>query len=233
MVAGVVFDLFHTLVDPEDFRPKDFRRAEAVATILGLDKAAFQLYWESTVRMRMSAPRREIEYVSDFLAAVGKEPSDSALAEADEALGRYQDLALLRPRDEVVKALKLLRERGLKMGILSNTYERDVREWPRSPLAGYFDSVAFSHQTGLMKPELGAYLVILGLLGVSPASCVYVGDGGSHELAGAKKAGFGRVFFMSHFVARNGLRSGQQLEEAEAEADMRVDSYDGLCQTVR
>lgn len=34
--TAVVFDLFHTLVDPEDFRPHDFKRLEALSDEIGL-----------------------------------------------------------------------------------------------------------------------------------------------------------------------------------------------------
>ena len=40
----IVFDLFHTLVDPEDFRPKDFHRAERIASLLQIDPDAFSSY---------------------------------------------------------------------------------------------------------------------------------------------------------------------------------------------
>jgi putative hydrolase of the HAD superfamily len=226
---GVVFDLFHTLVDPEDFRPKEFRRSEVVTEILGLDRVKFLPYWESTMKQRMTTPRPEIEYIRDFAAGFGRKLSEEELREADWALGRYQDAALLNPRAEVTAALKVLKQQGFKMGVLSNTYERDAREWPHSPLAAFFDVASFSHETGLMKPEPGAYSRVLERLGVTPSLSIFVGDGGSQELEGAKESGFGCVIFMKRFVARNGLRSKEELEEADRQADFTVDSFDELC----
>lgn len=43
--------------------------------------------------------------------------------------------------------------------------------------------------------------------GVAAGRAVFVGDGGSNELTGAKAAGFGLVVFMRGFVVRNGLRT--------------------------
>src|ERR1700694_625208 len=51
-VHAIVFDLFHTLVDPEDFRPKDFRRADVAAEVVGLDKERFAAYWKDTWKLR-------------------------------------------------------------------------------------------------------------------------------------------------------------------------------------
>ncbi len=226
--AGFVFDLFHTLVDPEEFRPKEFHRAEAVADILALDKPKFRSYWESVFRHRMSTPRPDIEYVKEFAALSGVTPPASSLAEAGRIMGLYQDLALLNPQEEVTATLRSLKGRGCRLGLLSNTYPCDVREWPRSPLAEFFDATAFSCEIGAMKPEPSAYLTVLGRLDMEPWNCTFVGDGGSGELEGARKVGFGRVVQMRRFIARNGLRTKEELDEMASKADLHVDSFKEL-----
>ena len=132
---AVVFDLFHTLVDPEDFRPKEYRRANVMSDILGLPKDEFLPFWEETQKTRMLTSRPEIDYVKDFAATKGKTVPELKLDEAARSLSRYQDLAILNPRAEVTASVKLLKDRGYKLGLLSNTYESDVREWPHpSPI---------------------------------------------------------------------------------------------------
>ncbi len=233
MNQAIVFDLFHTLVDPEDFRPKEYRRANVVSGILGLPEAEFVAFWDRTQKTRMLTARPEIDYVMDFAAAKGKTVPESKLNEAQRALSRYQDLAILNPRAEVTDSVKLLKGRGYRLGLLSNTYESDVREWPHSPLARFFEAVTFSHRIGMMKPEPGAYLAILRALGLSDSSkCAYVGDGGNRELVGAKSIGFGQVIFMRSFVSKNGLRSEEELGEIAAQSDLSVDSFDELCRVV-
>lgn len=69
----------------------------------------------------------------------------------------------------------------------------EIRAWPESPLAGAVDSVAFSHVIGHMKPDAAAYEAILSRLGAVPERSVFVGDGGSNELAGARDFGFALV----------------------------------------
>jgi len=61
----VVFDLFHTLVDPEDFRPRDFDRLEQVSGVLGVALEPFRRFWEGELAelavcpiARLGAPRR-------------------------------------------------------------------------------------------------------------------------------------------------------------------------------
>lgn len=230
---AVVFDLFHTLIDPEDFRPKEYRRASVVADILGLPQDEFRIFWDSTQTKRMLTAKPEMDYVKEFAAANGRTLPESKLSEADRALSYYQDLAILNPRVEVTVSLRSLKDRGYKLGLLSNTRESDVREWPHSPLTQFFDAVAFSHIIGVMKPDSGAYSAVLRALGISDSSeCTYVGDGGSEELTGAKNVGFGQVIFMRRFVSRNGLRSEEELGEIATQGDLSVDSFEELCRVV-
>jgi len=52
-----------------------------------------------------------------------------------------------------------------------------------------FDTLGFSCELCVMKPEAQAYLEMCRRLRVEPQNCAYVGDGGSNELMGALEAG--------------------------------------------
>jgi putative hydrolase of the HAD superfamily len=69
----------------------------------------------------------------------------------------------------------------------------EIRTWPESPLAGAVDAVKFSHVIGHLKPAPAAYGAILSQLGATPQRSIFVGDGGSGELAGARDYGFALV----------------------------------------
>lgn len=58
-----------------------------------------------------------------------------------------------------------------------------------------FDAVCFSHELAVMKPHPESYEAVLRLLGVPAALTAFVGDGGSDELLGARRTGFGLVVF--------------------------------------
>lgn len=47
---------------------------------------------------------------------------------------------------------------------------------------------------GLLKPDRQIYELAMQRLNVYPEQCLFVGDGGSNELCGAKTAGMGTVF---------------------------------------
>ena len=84
-----MFDLFHTLVDPEDFRPRNFHRAEVAADILGVDREAFLRYWNGINRTRYVSTRPVLALLLEFLETSGKRCSNADLEKAVEAMGRY------------------------------------------------------------------------------------------------------------------------------------------------
>ena len=70
---SVVFDLFHTLVDPEAFRPKDHRRAEIVADMIGADPQVFASYWTNTLPTRLTSSKTVLQLLEEYhLSRTGK-----------------------------------------------------------------------------------------------------------------------------------------------------------------
>ena len=58
-----------------------------------------------------------------------------------------------------------------------------------SSLMPYFDSVKLSYEQGVKKPDLKLFYDIAEDLGVRTEECLFVGDGGSHELQAATASG--------------------------------------------
>ena len=64
-----------------------------------------------------------------------------------------------------------------------------MEAWPECRIAPYFDAFLCSSAVGLMKPDLEIYREGCRRLGTDPDECLFIGDGGSDELRGAKQAG--------------------------------------------
>lgn len=227
--AAAVIDLFHTLVDPEDFRPKEFRRVAQIVSALQLEEEEFLRYWrgEEIAHKVQTTAAPITEFVSDYLATLGKTAELDVLKTIDHEYGRYQDEAILNPRPHVMPALKQLRDMGLKLALLSNTTQREVHVWSQSKLSPLFDAAVFSCDIGCMKPDAIAYKAALEKLGgVKPSDAAYIGDGA--DVIGAKEAGFGYVIFMRGFVAHNGLRTPEEITDLEQAADTVIDSLSEL-----
>jgi putative hydrolase of the HAD superfamily len=78
----------------------------------------------------------------------------------------------------------------------------EVAAWEESPLAGLFDAEIFSCEVGCVKPEPAIFHKCLDALKLKPGECLFVGDGGSNELIGAKEAGL-RTVFVSGVIAEH------------------------------
>lgn len=85
--------------------------------------------------------------------------------------------ASLRPDDLMLNAVADLRSRGVRIGVLSNSWGTGYF----NPYKGYeldkrADALIFSDQVGLRKPEPEIFLLILDLLGISGHESVFVDD---------------------------------------------------------
>lgn len=88
------------------------------------------------------------------------------------------------------KTLKLLKQKGLKVGLITNGLESDVKEiLPKVGLDGFFDVKITSDTVGKMKPSKEMFLHALKKLDVSPHEALFVGDMTEHDYKGAKESG--------------------------------------------
>jgi len=226
----VAFDLFHTLVDPEDFRPKEFVRSREIARLLGLPPAAFERFWAEGLSLRMvQKTPTAADRVRQYCAAQGVAPPDAVWPEVSDILGRYTDLALRNPRRTIENGLRRIKDHGLRLGLVSNCDEREIRAWPESSLAPLFDATVFSCELGVAKPAVEAFRALVPRWDNIPLNeAIFVGDGSHDELAGARHAGFARVVFDAQFVSVNGLRSSEANERLRRDADLTITSLDEL-----
>jgi putative hydrolase of the HAD superfamily len=229
-MRGIVFDLFHTLVDPEDFRPRDSWRLRHVAEILhDPNPRELIMFWKDTYDERTTSPVSGTELILRYAEENGIEVQDDQQAAITTHLGDYQDVAILRPEDEVLAAVKDLAERHALV-LLSNCYAEEVVAWPNSPLARLFDGAAFSYDIGSRKPDEAAYRAATGLLDLDTGECAFVGNGGSNELRGAREAGFGLVVHQNQFNAHNGLVSEEEQDRRARQADAQITSLGELAE---
>jgi putative hydrolase of the HAD superfamily len=234
-VRAIAFDLFHTLVDPEELRPKEFVRARAVAELLGLPLPAFEAYWAETQRARqVGAVPTSTERVRQFCSASGIVLPNDVWPRVSELLSRYADAAVRTPHAQIVHALQRLKRRGIVLGLVSNCEECEIGAWPESALAPLFDATVFSCQVGCAKPSPEAYRALVPRWGGIPlGEAVFVGDGSNDEIGGARRAGFRWAIFDSEFVSRNGLRSPEENDRIQSQADRSIRNLDDLERLLR
>ena len=185
MIRAVVFDMFETLVTLFEGRTYF---GEDIAKDLGADPAIFRKEWHSIEDERSVGKysiEEGLEFVLKRLGIYSKEKVELAAGKRRQALG---DTFSAIPQ-ETFDMLDMLKERGIKIGLITNTFsdERDmIRE---SRLFPYFDVALISYEQGILKPDQKLYGIMTEKLGVKPDECLYVGDGGSRELYAAREAG--------------------------------------------
>lgn len=191
-VRAVVFDLFNTLTAPVD--DGDFKASvRAIAAAAGMDPEAFTKRWFDLWRERFDGTSGSIEAdLRGVCEAMGGEADETGIRRAVEIRVEFSRRTL-RPRVDAVATLRRLRRMGLRTALLSNCSADVADLWPSSSYAGLIDEPLFSCVEGLVKPDSVFYQRACERLGVGPAACIYVGDGGNHELTGAARVGMRAV----------------------------------------
>lgn len=106
-----------------------------------------------------------------------------------------------RRNEELLAFLVAERQRGRKIGLLSNYFD-DARElWAaRYGLPAAVDSVVISAEVGVMKPEPEIYRACLAEMGLEPAAVFFLDD---HEpnVHGARRLGMHAAHFTTTALA--------------------------------
>jgi putative hydrolase of the HAD superfamily len=97
------------------------------------------------------------------------------------------------PRPDTVPTLERLRVCPVKVGLITDSTSEVPPLWEESDLSKLFDVVVFSCTERIKKPDPRIYKLACARLGVEASACLYVGDGGSNELAGAEAVGMRAV----------------------------------------
>jgi putative hydrolase of the HAD superfamily len=191
-VRAVVFDYFGTLTPSViDIVGVDERRA--MGDDLGVDPDALETEWNASFVERSTGRTGDLRETMLLLATrLGGSPTEAGLTEAAEIRAlAYRRSA--QPRTNTVGVLETLRERGLRLAVVSDCSDELVRMWPELPVATRVDATVFSSVVGKRKPDPLMYQLACERLGVEAGECVYVGDGGSNELTGASGYGMRAV----------------------------------------
>ena len=140
----------------------------------------------------------EIEYpqlVRRLLADFGVEIDDEVLGRYLEAEHRAWDPARILAAN-THPLLEALRERGLKLGLVSNAFDPGWllhRDLEQMGLAQRLDFSVFSSEIGLRKPHPAIFEHALGALGVEPERTLFVGDRLFEDVRGAAELGMTTV----------------------------------------
>ena len=159
--------------------------------------------WEETWRrdssLVLQAPTTR--FVAEALGRIGVAPSPEALAEfTDAILETSVHTAKVEPPEPGMKeALAALRQRGLRLGCVSNAFMAAAtlhRIMEERGLGQFLELTVSSCELGYRKPHPRIYQAALRGMGVAPGETVFVGDRLDADVEGPAALGMRTV--LSH-----------------------------------
>jgi putative hydrolase of the HAD superfamily len=228
-VEAVVFDWGGTLTawHDIDFHAESLALAQAVVNAdHDIEVSRERLHAAGDAIWGRSRDHQQSATIADLFTEAGLEHDPELLRAYYEF---WEPHTLTDP--EVGPLFAALRERGIKVGVLSNTI------WPRAWHEGFFrrdgvldliDGDVYTSEIPWTKPSPKAFRAALDAVGATdPARCVYVGDRLFDDVYGAQSAGM-RAIHVPHSRI-----PAAQLGHAEGEPDAVVDRLAEIAEVVR
>lgn len=220
MIKAILFDLDNTLIDFMLMKRKSCEAAIDAMVNAGLKmsrekamKILFELYGE-----------KGIEYnriFQEFLRKTIRRVDYKILANGVVAYRKAQ-IAYVKPYPGTVKTLLKLKQKGMKLGIVSDA--PSVNAWIRlveMSIVDFFDVVITLHDTGKRKPSKVPFLKAITGIGVKPGNILFVGDWPERDIRGAKAIGM-RTAFAKYGSSKKVKRHGADYELESIEDLLKV-----------
>lgn len=200
MKKAVIFDLYETLITEW---VSDKYYSTKCADELGINHTLFRSIWENSHRQMNIGESTYRRVLENICLAAGVKPEQTVLDLCERKRIESKNQCFTLREDGIIKMLSKIKSMGQKIALCSNCSADEVSGFSSSDFAGYFDTVIFSYEVGMEKPEETIYQLCCEKLGVMPSDCLYIGDGGSRELYGAQAVGMEplrAMWFLNKYV---------------------------------
>jgi putative hydrolase of the HAD superfamily len=177
---GIDHDALWRAVCAPHFPPE--RAAEAAAAMLAAERALWQVSESSQLSATLAQvfEHAEVTATEEFLASYYQMWDPHTLTDPEAA-----------------PLMRGLRERGIRIGVLSNTmWPRAAHErvFLRDQVLDLIDGAVYSSEIPWVKPHPEAFRAAMAAVGEhDPAACVFIGDRPYDDVHGAKSVGMRAV----------------------------------------
>jgi putative hydrolase of the HAD superfamily len=189
LVRAVFFDVDDTIVDYAATARLALDEAMGAAGNYDLWQEISEPYFRRYDRGEIEFAAMRIERTAHFLRELGRE--DDSRRAADLETARFvclnRSFVLF---DDVLPCLAALRERSLRLGVITNNdgpHQR--RKLAAVGLADSFDALAISGELGSAKPDPAIFQHACTAIGVAADAALHVGDRLDTDALGAVGAG--------------------------------------------
>ena len=202
-IEAILFDAGGTLIHVDGPRfcaaaglaylPETFAAAEAAAT--GAVRSWILRHPGSTDAERMPL------FLDQLLLALGVDARPEREAAARRIAQEHTRANLWSGAAPGAReTLGVLRERGYRLGVISNADGRVRKLLEEAGLATHLEIILDSAHVGVEKPDPRIFLAATEALGHLPSSCAYVGDVYEIDILGARSAGLRAILIGSSSV---------------------------------
>ncbi|MEM2307138.1 MAG: HAD family hydrolase, partial [Candidatus Bathyarchaeia archaeon] len=134
----------------------------------------------------------------------------------------WWDNAGLEPYDDAEEALLGLRGLGLKIGIVTNAFIKDIEEiLARVSLPRVFDILVGIDSVGRAKPDPEVFRYAIKLLRIQPNEAVFIGDSLERDYFGALNAGLRAILIDRENSVRGDIVKISNLREIPKILDLQ------------
>ena len=201
----LLLDLDDTIVSfsagGRDYWREAFREVAADGDLaeedfMGAVKAVGDIFWSEPVRAHLG--RLDLVKARRTIAAKAFEHLGVPVPGHADAIGDHMTWSkeeAVAPFPGAVPALEALRERGIRLGLVTNgsgAFQR--RKLERYDLGRHFDAVLVEGEWGVGKPDASIFREALRRLGAASDDAWMVGDNLSADIGGARAVGLGTVW---------------------------------------
>jgi putative hydrolase of the HAD superfamily len=205
----VFFDLFDTLCTVDEAVYYAGKRTAAEAA--GLDYDAFMAAWSATSQ-DASVGKLKTPYARAEQALARLGVSDRRAAAEVARLDVETIQACVCYYEGAQDAMRILRERGFSLGLISNATATTAFAIGPLGLRDSLDTLVFSYEVGATKPEAAIYQAALRRADSTPRSALFVGDGANRELDAARELGLDTLC-MDHPVKAHSFRNPETVSD--------------------
>ena len=135
-----------------------------------------------------------------WLEVVGRSTGIRDAALVDSLIDHFAHAAAWAVAPGATRCIDALRERGMKLGLVSNWSALLRPLLGELDLTPRFDTIVISAEEGLEKPDPAMFMRACARLRVEPGATVHVGDSRQADVEGARSAGCHALHF-GHEVA--------------------------------
>ena len=205
---AVIFDLFGTLIE-------NFSRSEYAAVfremsgVLSVPADDFLEEWAAAFDQRATGVfATTADSIRNLAVKFNPGVTDEQIEHATRIRTDYTRRSVI-PREGAIEVLEYLKDSEYRTALISDCTCEIPVVWDSTPLAPFFDVVVFSCVVRIKKPNARIYNIATEQITVNPEACLYIGDGSSHELTGARAVGMYPVLIRdpaesddTHFIYR-------------------------------